>query len=140
MKTPNHIKAFLIDPFQHEIYPVSVENAPGAVAEILDCELIQAVGLGIMTANGVDHVAWVDDEGLLRQPFVYPHFIIKTANGGQPMAGYGLVTGIRDNGETTNCQLAYADLAQLTGFEPWRSRISIDDVIPQMLRLYKLAK
>lgn len=141
MKTAPEIKAvkgLLIDPFQLELYPVMLRRDNAAdVAELLDCDMIQAINLGV-NALGTEHIVWVDDAGLLREPFVYPHFVIKSASGGQPMAGYGLVTGIDNHGSMTECRIPPEAVAQILMFEPWRKRIKLDDVIPQMMRVYKL--
>src|SRR6267142_4311206 len=132
MKTGPKIKAILIDPFQMELYPVQVErDNPVESAKLLDCENVQAVNLGLV-ARGADHYGWVDEEGLLRTPFVYPHFVIPTANGGHPLAGYGLVTGMTKDGQMLDCDIPITVLAGVLSFEKWRGRISIDNVIPQM--------
>lgn len=139
MKPTPEIKCLLIDPFQCEIYPVHVrKECISDIKELLDCEAIDAVNLD-MVVHGIQHVIWVDDEGLLREPFIYPKFVIHGANGDHGMAGYGLITGMDEQGVTTNCMVSIPVLAQVLGFEQWRSRIPIDNVIDKMLRLYKLA-
>jgi len=140
MKQPPKVKALLIDPFQMEILPVTLtQDSSREAATLLDCDSVQAVALGI-TARDRQHLAWVDEQGLLREPFVYPHWVCAHANGGHPMAGYGLITGISPEGKMLDCQIPMEILVPQIGFEPWRSRISIDHVIPQMLRVYTLAK
>lgn len=139
MKPTPEIKCLLIDPFQCEIYPVRVrKECISDIKELIDCESVDAVNLN-MEAHGIAHVAWVDDEGLLREPFIYPRFMIHPANGGHGMAGYGLITGMDEHGVTCDCFLSIPMIVQVLGFEQWRSRIKIDDVIDKMLRLYKLA-
>lgn len=138
MKSAARIKSILIDPFQMELYPVSVRpDSAQDVAKLLDCEMIQAIRLSGYV-NGTEHVVWIDESGLLREPFVYPCFALPNANNGQPMAGYGLITGISDQGQMLNCQFGFNALIKVLGYEPWRARISIDNVIPQMLRVYTL--
>jgi len=139
MKNASQIKAILIDPFQLEIYPIRVDrNDRLSLGLLLDCEFVQMTSLNVM-AHGVAHVAWVDEEGLLRQPFVYPYWVMESANGGHPLAGYGIITGLDDQGAMLDCAIPLERLAHALMFEPWRTRIAIDNVIPQMMRVYKLA-
>ena len=133
------IHAIIIDPFQHEIYPVMVtRDSHKDIAQLLDCEFIQAVDLGI-SDRGTALYAWIDKEGFSRQPLVYPHWVVKSANGGEPMAGYGLVTGLNEC-SMVDCTIPLVALGQVLMFEPWRKRIPLDNVIPQMMRVYELAK
>ena len=129
----------MIDPFQHELHPVTVDRNISAseMAVLLDCRSIESVNLN-MVGNGVHHYAWADEQGLLREPFVYPSWMIPSANGGQGIAGYGLVFGMDLHGEMIHCQLPLEAIAHVIGFERWRARIKIDDVIPQMMRIYEL--
>ena len=139
MKKVPDIKAVLIDPFQCEIYPVMLrKDCASDVAEFLDCEMIQTVDLGVVV-HDTQHVAWVDEEGLLRTPFTYPHWMMQGVNNNQGMAGYGLITGMDENGSMANCLISLASIVQGLHWEHWRTRINIDNVIPQMLRLYKIA-
>lgn len=137
MKPDLEIKAVLIDPFQCEIYPVAVRrDCASDLHALLDCETVQAININL-PVNKIEHFVWVDDEGLLRQPFAYPQFILQSI--GHGLTGYGLITGVNEHGSMVDCQISIPVLVQVLGFEQWRTRIRVDDVIPQMLRLYKLA-
>ena len=139
MKDHPLVKAIVIDPFICEIFPVQIrQDCASDVAQLLDCEMLQTVDLE-MNVHGSQHVAWVDEEGLLRSPFVYPRWLFKGSNGDQSVAGYGLITGMDENGSMGNCLISPASIVQALQFEHWRSRIDVDSVIPQMLRLYKIA-
>lgn len=139
MKSAPEIKCILIDPFQCEVYPVKIrKDCASDMVKLLDCENLEAVNANIVHL-GVQHVIWIDEEGLLRQPFVYPKFAIRPANGGHGIAGYGLITGMNEHGATCDCMLPMHAVVEVLGFEQWRARIKVDDVIDQMLRLYKLA-
>jgi hypothetical protein len=132
------LKALIIDPFQCEIYPITLrKDCVSDLAALLDCEMLEVVNLG-MVSHDIQHVAWIDEEGLLRQPFVYPKWALTNVHDGHGMAGYGVITGMDAYGAMANCFLNIANIVHLLGFEHWRSRISIDDVIPQMLRVYKV--
>lgn len=139
MKDHPLVKAIVIDPFICELFPVQVrQDCASDVAELLDCETLETVDLG-MNINGSQHIAWIDEEGLLRLPFVYPRWVFKGANGDQPIAGYGLITGMDEHGAMGNCLISMASMVQGLQFEHWRSRIDVDSVIPKMMRLYKIA-
>jgi hypothetical protein len=131
------IPAILVDPFQGVLYPLLVKPEAAAIAELLDCDWIQ--GVNIPEFGGIQHIGWVDEEGLLRQPFVYPRWTMPEVNGGHPLAGYGLITGASARGDTIGCMIPIDALSKLISFELWRTRIPIDDVIPQMMRVYDLS-
>jgi hypothetical protein len=148
MKTTPLVKSILIDPFKMELYPIQFSpGQPQDYLALLDASAIQGVRLEIISANGTEHVAWVDSQGLDRQPFSYPHWTIKAFND-RGVAGYGLVTGINESpglfsqlGNQANmcdCQIPLDALAHVIGWEPWGRRISIDNVIPQMMRIYQI--
>jgi peptidoglycan hydrolase-like protein with peptidoglycan-binding domain len=127
------IKAILVDPFKQGIFSVHLrpDSAPD-VAGLLDCRYIEAVKL--LIAGQPVQIIWIDEEGLLRQPFVYPQFRCQGANGGNPLAGYGLITGISPTGTMEN--VASFSFAPLLFFEEWEKRIPTDSVISQLLRIY----
>jgi hypothetical protein len=139
MKDHPLIKAVVIDPFQCEIFPVQLrKDCASDVAELIDCEMIETVDLGIII-HGTQHVAWVDEEGLLRTPYVWPKWAMQGVNNDLGIPGYGLITGMDENGSMVNSLVSMASIAQALAFEHWRARIDADSVIPRMMRLYKIA-
>lgn len=94
---PTHgtIRAVLIDPENGTLQEGRI--IPGdldAIYALLECERIDAVRF----ADG--HAAYVDDEGLLKEPEFF------TVIDGTPYAGHALFVGpVDDEGNTTDCTL-----------------------------------
>lgn len=128
------INAILVDPFQGELYPLNIQPEPAELKKLLDCHWLEAVRLPEL--HGARHCAWIDESGLLREPFVYPRWFILPF---WELAGYGLITCLDQAGEITSCRISITALHHLIRFEDWRRRIPLDDCIPQMMRIYDLA-
>lgn len=93
--------AYLIDPEQRTVAPVTLTQQPTALQEIyrhLDCQIISSAHL-----DDGDTI-YVDDEGLLGGP-VMQFFGIKGV--GQPLAGRGLVVGIDADGNDVAPSIAF---------------------------------
>jgi hypothetical protein len=83
---------------------------------------------------GPYNAIWIDECGLLREPFIYPQWKIGGINGDCPVSGYGLVTGFdHETNKVTDVELP--PLAII--FEHhWPRRIHPDKAIDQLLRVY----
>lgn len=126
---PVKIRALLIDPFKCECFPLLVDWADQAdIHKLLDCELIHSIRCH-------DDLLWVDESGLLREPFVYPQFKIRGVNGDCPLTGYGLITGGWTYKHVTGCSVFTTSLSIIFE-EHWPRRINPDQCIDQLLRLY----
>lgn len=69
------IKAYLIDAEKREVTEVETEPTFEAYYALLGCSTIERVYI-----EGVDHLVWIDEEGLLRDP---EHFFV--VNGAEPI-------------------------------------------------------
>lgn len=128
------VKALLIDPFKQAIVDVLVPmDFSERWRQLLDCEHIEHVRCEF-AGRGL-HAAWIDEEGYLRQPAVYPLFRLLGANGGEPMAGYALITGAQGP-EISEPRLTGSELGGLVSFEVWGQRLKSEDFIDQLLKLY----
>jgi hypothetical protein len=129
---PVKVRALLIDPFKCAVFPLVVNWADQAdIHHLLDCDLIQSVYMA------TPDLLWIDESGLLREPFIYPQFIIKGVNGAHPLTGYGLVTGFygREPDMVTDCVVRFESLP-IIWEEHWPRRINPDQCIDQLLRVY----
>lgn len=132
----NHIRAVLIDPFKCDAFNLVVDWEDQAdIHKLLDCDLIQSVPMDSK------RILWVDESGLLREPFVYPQFKILGVNADCPLTGYGLVTGLKggnisDYIPASNNGIAYGVVWE----EHWTRRINPDECIDQLLRIYSYPK
>lgn len=124
----NKVSARLIDPFKCEVFPIVVDWEDQAdIHKLLDADLLQSLPM-----NGFN-ILWVDECGLLREPFIYPQFKIPGVNGNCPLTGYGLVTGCR-NAKVTNYVMGMDTC--VIWEEHWPRRINPDQCIDQLLRVY----
>jgi hypothetical protein len=137
------VKSFLIDPFQQMI--VEIQFPAGSLQHLcwlLDCEAVQAVPLNRSgRRNSLEAsygLLWVDESGLLREPFVYPQFkFARYAMGECPLTGYGVVTGGADSdGYPTDSTLDGETLCDEIKFERWQKRIDPGLVLEQVFRAY----
>jgi hypothetical protein len=101
-----------------------------AVHKLLDCELVMA-----HPVEG-KHLLWVDECALLREPFVYPQFKIRGVNGDCPLTGYGLLTGGWTYEHPGDFDLDPSTIPAVIFEEHWTRRISPDECIDQLLRIY----
>jgi hypothetical protein len=101
--TPQHpATGFLIDPAARRIAPWPYNGDWRTIASAL--RIGQSPFTLVEIGNG--DVIYVDDEGLLK-PLDW-FFAIK--GGHQPFAGYGLVLGSNDEGESVSARIALQDL------------------------------
>lgn len=134
------IAAYLIDPNQRSIEPVTVTltQRPDPLSEIyalLGCRLIASVPLA-----GSD-VIYVDDEGLINRA-VCEYFGVQGI--GQPLAGRGLVVGTDNEGEDADVETSLDDIKQRVTFiehltdDMWVAALASQPTVTQMLRLDQL--
>jgi hypothetical protein len=139
-KSARTICAILIDPFQEALHLVALPKSTKAqlerMHELLDCELVEAVSLDSGLTGGAYHVLWVDESGLLREPFIYPQFVCSAYSPVNPLTGYGLITSLGSGGSNDDCVIPIPRLAEMVRFEQWRKRLSPDLFIDQLLRIY----
>lgn len=135
---PELIHAFLLDPFKGCVISIQLNPAdPGLDRRwhsLLDCEYIEHVRCDF-GPELPEHALWVDESGLLREPDPYPQFKLAGANGGAPIAGYGILSGVRGP-EVSSVEIPALILSQLIQFEQWQHRLKPEQYLPQLLRLY----
>jgi hypothetical protein len=99
------------------------------IHKLLDADLIRCAPVA------GDHLIWVDESALLREPFVYPQFKIPGANGNCPLTGYGLLTGGWTYRHVADCSV-FTTALPIIWEAHWPRRINPDQCIDQLLRLY----
>jgi hypothetical protein len=102
------MNAYLIDPFKAEITEVNYSGDYKEIYELIDCQYFDCVNLG----DSNDSV-FIDDEGLINgkeQEFFrikgYPN----------PLAGYGLVLGVDEEGNSTDPKTSFKDVENMITF------------------------
>lgn len=104
------MKAYLIDPHKREITQVEYDGNWKSIAPMIHCRLFDLVILDDETRDGV----FVDDEGLFVENQKY--FFIEGFH--QLFAGYGLVLGIDDEGESVEPKLSLEEVQARIRFHP----------------------
>jgi len=130
------IQALLIDPFKQCIQPLNVSSRDfdERWCWLLSCEHFERV---VGEINQSWHAVWVDEAGLLRDPVPFPQFTLEGFNGGSPLTGYGLLTGLDSMlQEITPPRINGHTLMAHVKFENWGNRLKPDDYLDQLLRLY----
>lgn len=125
----------LIDPFKQCLVKLTLDwsDQRHIHRDLLDCDLMQPVQLPAQLGS---HILWVDESGLLREPFIYPQFKLMDTNGNCPLTGYGLITAWNYDHRIVvpECEIDIPTLPVI--FEPWERRINPDLCIDQLLRCY----
>jgi hypothetical protein len=88
------IKAVLIDPYKEEITDITYDGNYKSIYPLIHCDTFAVVRL----EDGDD--VFVDDEGLLKLTRATKFFRVPTSP--QPLAGYGLIVGSHENGDTVD--------------------------------------
>lgn len=89
------MRAVLVDPYKKEITDVEYNGDYKTIYPLIHCDIFTIVRL----EDGDDVL--VDDEGLLKLTRDTKFFMINTYE--QPLAGYGLITGVNEeDGETVS--------------------------------------
>lgn len=138
MKT-KFLRGFFIDPFKGRVEAIEIVDEIHAWHQALMCRGFERVGLGKPYQGcPVEVDIWIDEEGLLREPAVWPRFKIR--NG--PLCGYGLVLAHNSAGESVSVPevVDLAAFVRLTAisFEPYQIRLKPDDYIEQITRSLEL--
>jgi hypothetical protein len=98
------MKAFLIDPFEKSISEVDYSGDYNDIYKLIDAQLFDVVYI-----DG-NNCIYVDDEGLFRNDQAF--FQVGYAM----LAGYGLVLGTNDKGESISPDIKLKDLAKQVKF------------------------
>jgi len=108
----NPMKAYLIDPFKSEVTEVEYDGNYESIYAHIHCETFDVVRIG------EGDVIYIDDEGLLKaeNPLNGQRWF---AFNGYPLAGYGLVLGTDENGES---------IAPVSPFEWVKSMVTFQTV------------
>ena len=85
------IRAVLIDPYAEKIEDIEYDGHYKSIYPLIHCGVFTTVSLG-------DDDVFVDDEGLLKLTPQSKFFSIPTYP--KPLAGYGLIVGCNEDGET----------------------------------------
>lgn len=125
------VKVLLIDPFQRKIHPLEIQKGINNWYQWCDCECFDHAYLG--NHCGLRHDAFVDDNGLLREP-TYPLWFWYDRT--DPLAGYGLVTACDGGGETIDATMPVEYVEKRVAWELWEARLKAEDYFEQMTRLY----
>lgn len=89
------IKAVLIDPYKEEVTDVEYDGNYKSIYPLIHCDCFTTVSLG-------DDDVFVDDEGLLKLTPGSKFFSVPTYP--KPLAGYGLIIGCDDEGESIDAK------------------------------------
>ena len=122
------MKALLIDPFMETVQEIDYSGDWKDIRTLLKCDIFATVYFDDMSTDSV----FVDDEGL----FVDDQRFFKLGNYTQPLAGYGLVLGCNEEGDSVDCMSTLEDVAKQvewcpigTQIEPKFEVIFHDDVL-----------
>jgi hypothetical protein len=101
------MKALLIDPFMETVQEIDYSGDWKDIRTLLNCDIFTTVYFDDMSTDSV----FVDDEGL----YVENQRFFKLGGYPQPLAGYGLVLGCNEEGDSVDCMSTLEDVAnQLT--------------------------
>ena len=97
-------KGYLVDPYKAEVQPIEVPiDDYKEIQRQLKCDCFTTGGY---LENG--DVIFVDDEGLLKGPTHF--FRVKSVNGGQPLAGRGVVLGSDGEGGSADVKTSLEEI------------------------------
>jgi len=103
------MKAYLIDPFEMTISEVNYSGNYEEIYKLIDCKYFDCVNLG-RTGDTI----YIDDEGLIngkQQEF------FKVKGYPTPLAGYGLVLGSDEEGDSVEPKISLEELRELVSFD-----------------------
>tara|TARA_R110002167_G_scaffold254765_5_gene460996 strand:- start:2506 stop:2898 length:393 start_codon:yes stop_codon:yes gene_type:complete len=98
------MKALLIDPFMETVQEIDYSGDWKDIRTLLKCDIFATVYFDDMSTDSV----FVDDEGV----FVDDQRFFKLGNYTQPLAGYGLVLGCNEEGDSVDCMSTLEDVAK----------------------------
>lgn len=93
------MKVFVIDPFRKEVTEQEHDGSLESMYKLTHCNCVDLVRI-----NELDDGIFLDDEGLLGDLRQQAFFLYN--NYDSPLAGYGLVTGCDDEGETVSPRIS----------------------------------
>jgi hypothetical protein len=91
-------KGVLIDPYKKLVRPIRVGGKYPALKKLIGGPI-----QGIRLSKG--EIVYVHEEGLLQKDFQFFRFKGPLINYPQPLAGYGLVIGVDEEGETADTEV-----------------------------------
>ena len=98
------MKALLIDPFMETVQEIDYSGDWKDIRTLLKCDIFTTVYFDDMSTDSV----FVDDEGL----YVENQRFFKLGGYPQPLAGYGLVLGCNEEGDSVDCMSTLEDVAK----------------------------
>jgi hypothetical protein len=121
-----NIRGILIDPWRRKITEVqcTAERTLDDMYKFCHCDCIDRVE---WPDESKKSDVWVDDEGLLHDP--YPALFNIVGYDEQSFAGRGLVLGYSRSGESVSTKLTIPEVSKLIRWELWEVRIPIDEAI-----------
>jgi hypothetical protein len=126
------MKVLLVDPFQRKIHPLESENADlNQWHKWCDCDCFDHAHLG--DYEGLRHDAFVDDEGLLKNP-VSP--LWQWRNYPNPLPGYGIITACDSLGATVPVTMPIEFAISNIAWELWEERLNVENYFDQLSRIY----
>ena len=109
------MKALLIDPFMETVQEIDYSGDWKDIRTLLKCDIFATVYFDDMSTDSV----FVDDEGV----FVDDQRFFKLGNYTQPLAGYGLVLGCNEEGDSVDCMSTLEDVAKQVEWCPIGTQI-----------------
>jgi hypothetical protein len=100
--------AILIDPYEETIEVVDYSGDYKDISTLLGCDLFTSV------YTEMADTIYVDDEGL----YVENQKYFKLKGYPQPLAGRGLVIGVTDDGDSTDCVSSLEDIQDMVSWCP----------------------
>lgn len=104
------MKAYLIDPFMETVQEIDYSGDWKDIRTLLKCDIFTTVYFDDMSTDSV----FVDDEGL----YVDNQRFFKLGGYTQPLAGYGLVLGCNEEGDSVDCMSTLEDVANQIEWYP----------------------
>lgn len=100
------MKAFLINPEKQEISEIEVTHPVlKSLYRHIGCDCIDSLRIN------QNNIIWVDDEGLLK-----PNFYFRIENYPNPLAGNGVVLGIKPDGDNKDVSITLDKLKEIVSF------------------------
>jgi len=121
------LTGYLIDPFQRKVHEIETTDDILDWHKLLDCDTLDVARV----EQSVD--IWVDDNGLLREPY-YPLFYYLGYQ--NPLCGYALALSSNAEGESISLKLPAGYFQAKIHFEEWEKRLDPNNYFDQMSRVY----
>lgn len=110
------MQGYLVDPFEKKVSRVSTSGYPH-FKELIKVDLICAVTVKVYDDGSFmskRDTLWVDDEGL----YVKDQAYFQVEGYAQPLAGYGILLGTDEEGETVGAYMEFKPFKRMISFLP----------------------